>query len=170
MLSESPWLYNAPLDRMNSDYENLKRQDILNAGGTYSEPYGNYDVIFLDFNRTHNIYMVDGDSVILHYSWDDLLNNAQTKLAWNSKRYPGLFRKYFIEIILPKLKIIESDDMMTENAFRFWKMIMRDHPSLNFYIKNPDNIVTRLTSPDDIDNYKERMNTTNEYSRFIVSV
>lgn len=168
-LSESPLEYSAPIDSINFGYGTLTRDKILNAGGDYLKSYKHYNVIELIYGLTHNHYILDKDSPVAHYSYDKTSKSNQTKLTWNDKNYPGLLRSYFVDRIIPSLKTVESDDMLTSNAFNFWKKLMMQNPELNFSI-NIDGYRYPLVNPSEIEKYKEKINCNNEYSRFIVSL
>ena len=154
-LSESPWITQQVPDQFNIDMSNISIEKIKS-----NPKIGSYK----DFEIYQN---VDGYETSLYFLKNDIFSafykyiktksgNIQTKLIWNDKKYKGSFLDIFANYIIPRFKIIESDDMMTPQAFDMWKSLMLLKPEYKFYVKRDDKIL-KLESPYDIHLYKERM-------------
>jgi hypothetical protein len=166
-LSESPWITQQVPDQFNIDMSNISIEKIKS-----NSKIGFYK----DFEIYEN---VDGYETSLYFLKDDIftafykyikteLGNIQTKLIWNDKKYKGSFLDIFANYIIPRFKIIESDDMMTPQAFDMWKSLMLLKPEYKFYVKREDKIL-KLESPYDVHLYKERMGLDDkENTTFVV--
>lgn len=166
-VTESPWITPPVPDQFNIDMSNLDVSKIKNYNhvGEYKQ-YNIYENI--DGDKT-SLYFVKNDSFVAFYKYlKTEYGNVQTKLSWNAKQNKGSFLDIFANYIIPKFKIVESDDMMTSKAFDMWKSLMLLKPEYKFYVKHGNKIL-KLESPYDIHLYKERIGIDdNGNSTFVV--
>lgn len=113
-------------------------------------------------------FLISESELIGFYSYtnkDD--GSIQTKKIWNSKNHTGIIRKFFAEYIVPKFKVVESDDMLTAQAFEMWRKMMVLYSQYNYYVKDNGEL-HKITNPEEFLYYKEPMNIDRPNSTFIV--
>lgn len=166
-LAESPWITPEVSDQFNTDMSNINVEKIKTNPkiGSYKdfEIYENAD------RYETSLYFLKNNTFTAYYKYVKTNDgNIQTKLTWNDKKHKGSFLDIFANYIIPRFKIIESDDMMTPQAFDMWKSLMLLKPEYKFYVKSTDKIL-KLESPYDFHLYKERMGLDNkENTTFVV--
>lgn len=99
------------------------------------------------------IFLNDVEVVSVYVCRDSLsIKSFQTLKTWRNSKYPGIFYKLFVGFILPKLKIVESDDQLSDMGKHFWVRLMKNTPELNFYVKGSSGII-QINDPKLLDNY-----------------
>ena len=166
---ESPWLTQALPDKFDEDMSNLNVDKI--KGYKHIDNYKDYSIYENITGEQIELFVSQNDLFVVYYRYHLNENGGiQTKLTWNNKNNKGSFLDIFSNYIIPKFKVVESDNMMTSKAFDMWKSLILLKPDYNFYVKN-GNKISKLESPYDVYLYKERMGITNdENSTFIVSI
>jgi len=166
---ESPWLTQALPDKFDEDMSNLNVDKI--KGYKHIDNYKDYSIYENITGEQIELFVSQNDLFVVYYRYHLNENGGiQTKLTWNNKNNKGSFLDIFSNYIIPKFKVVESDNMMTSKAFDMWKSLLLLKPDYNFYVKN-GNKISKLESPYDVYLYKERMGITNdENSTFIVSI
>lgn len=162
-LYESPW-YNHSQEFMRNINLNI---DKVKHSGQVVDRFEDYDVY--TFKRNPNALAFTSDYDIISYFEykDSSIDNAiQIKFTWNNPKFKGVFRNIFIDYILPKFGDIQSDDMLTGDAFNFWKKLILEYPQYNYFVISNGEWI-RLSNPSEIDNYKERILDDN--STFFIS-
>jgi hypothetical protein len=163
-LKESPWSFPELPNDFDSKMETTNIRDIekLNCVGTFEE-FKIYETVVGD---KIELYFTTSNELAAFYSY--IVRNKQpikTKLVWNSKKHIGTLRRVFGDYIIPKFKIVESDDMMSDSAFKMWQKMIGFYPQYKFFAKVGDNLIP-LKHPYDVFTYKEKL--TDRDSPFIV--
>lgn len=114
------------------------------------------------------LYFVKNEILISFCRYTSTTRGIVLELIWNNKNYKGAFRQLFVTYILPQFKYIESGDTMSMLGFGFWKNLMTQHPEYNYYI-NKNGSYIKVLNPSEFDNYKEKLNSDNKYSTFIIT-
>ena len=165
---ESPWL-KTPLD---SKFDMLMSNSDIQKIKNTCEHIGNFEKYeiyeHVSVNGTE-LYFILGNSLEAYYRYlSNPDGSIQTGLSWNNKKHRGTFRHIFSKYIIPRFKVVESDDMMTPEAFKFWKRIIAENPNYDYYAKVGNKMI-ELTSPHDVFFYREGMGVgDDENSTFIV--
>jgi hypothetical protein len=55
-------------------------------------------------------------------------------LTWADQNHKGIFENLFVNRLLPVFKSVESDNLLTDLGFNFWKGLMTGHPEYKYYI------------------------------------
>lgn len=167
-ISESPWLVSSLPDSLNDYMYSLNIDKILSY--KYVGDYKNYNIYENKINDEYELFFILKNILVAYYRYNiSENNNIQTKLSWCNKSYKGTFLDIFANYIVPKFKIVESDNMMTSKAFDMWKSLILLKPEYKFYAKLDDKLI-KLTSPYDVYTYSERIDTNNQNSTFIVTI
>lgn len=159
---ESPWLYNTSSP---TDDVGITIGDVLKYGEQI-DTWEGIDV-YKSIRHKDSFIFVKNDEIVSFYKWDDSVFDGvyQTRYSWNNPKYKGIFRKIFANYILPKLKQIQSDNMLTDKAFEFWKKMMVEYPNFNYYVVDSGEW-KKITEPESINQYKGGFN---DDSTFIIS-
>jgi hypothetical protein len=125
------------------------------------------------FEKTHNsfavLFFIKNEELCAYYRYSKLdTGGIQTKMIWNNPKYKGSFLKLFINYIIPRFKVIESDDMLSQSAYDMWKKLIGLCPNYKFYVKVKNKLIS-MKNPYDVYSYQERFDYDGN-STFIVSV
>ena len=133
---------------------------------------------YWDNFQGYSVYRNDGELFFIkedvfvayyRYSIDDE-GVCHTKMTWNNKNYKGSFLKIFAEYIIPMMKVVESDDMMTPEAFSMWQKLIGHYTQYKYYIKSGD-MLKPIDNPYDVHNYKEKISLNGKSnSTFLVTI
>jgi len=167
-LLESPWHMKHPLNSFDKDMENLNYFDI--SQDQPFDKFGDIEVFKNDLDGKQFEFYFALDQKIVSYCRCKMGENGMIvlDLIWNSKKSKGLFRKIFVEYLLPEFGDIESGDSMSDLGFGFFKNLMDTNPDLKFYVRNGGNI-TKIQDSSEFEKYKEPLRDDNQYSTFIVT-
>lgn len=163
-ITESPWPY-----KFSSNINVGFRESNPSTWGTLSDKYKNFDVYENLKDEIYSLTFSLGIKPVAFYSYipnEEYYGGVKTKFIWGENDPKKVFQDIFVGYILPKFKTIESDDMLTDEAFQFWINLMRNNPDLDFHAKIASKF-KRLMSSDEIIKYKEKYDQEN--STFIVS-
>ena len=164
-ITESPWLTHPLPDKFNDDMENIKVEKVLEKYPKI-ETYKNYDI---HENKSEIYFIRDGIiSAYYHYS-EKPDGSIQTKMTWNNRAHKSSFRDVFANYIIPRFKVVESDIMLTPDAFDLWKRLIAENPQYSFYAKIGEKY-TELEYPHAVYTFKEKMGMNDgDNSTFIVT-
>lgn len=164
---ESPWLlYHPPLGEFNKNMENIDDYRIKKLG--HVENFFEFAILEIKNGSVIELFLIKNDKLAVLYSYKNHSDgHIQTIKSWNSKEHMGSFMKFFAEIIVPKYKIVESDEMLSNNAFNMWRKMIVAYPDYNYYVKDNDELFP-IKNPYEIDMYKEPMSIDKKNSTFIV--
>jgi len=163
-LKESPYSFpNVPNDfndKMNSiSIENIKKFKHIGE-------FDDYQIYEQSSKGEVELYFTVGDSLVAFYSYTIRLNQPiKTKMIWNNDKYSGSLRKIFGEYIVPKFKIVESDDSMSNLGFNMWMKLIGFYPNYKFYAKTQHGLIP-MKEPYDVYSYKNKI--TDPDSSFVV--
>ena len=166
-ISESPWSTHPISDKFTQEMEALDVSVIMkfpNVGNTNS--YNIYEHQGED--NFINLYFLMNSKLAAYYKFTRLSSSIQSKLIWNSPNSAGSFMDMFANYIIPKYKIVESDDMLSPKAFELWKKMIGAYPDYKYYAKVNGKLF-QMTNPFDVYSYEERFNPGGN-STFIASV
>jgi hypothetical protein len=157
-LNESPYSFpNVPND-FNEKMESITMEDIekLNLIGKFEE-FNIYENIESAATNNVELYFTVGNSLVAFYSYTIRSNQPiKTKMVWNDEKHSGTFRKIFGEYIIPKFKIVESDDSMSNLGFNMWMKLIGFYPNYKFYAKTQNGLIP-MNEPYDVYSYKNKI-------------
>lgn len=163
-LKESPYSFPNISNDFNQKIESIPIEKIkkLNHIGEFE----NYQIYEQSSKDEVELYFTDKDSLVAFYSYTIRSNQPiKTKMIWNDEKYSGLFRKIFGEYIIPKFKIVESDDSMSNLGFNMWMKLIGFYPNYKFYAKTQHGLIP-INEPYDVYLYKNKI--TDPDSSFVV--
>jgi hypothetical protein len=166
-LKESPWATSPTPNSFNDRMENFD----TNIIGSYDN-IGNFEDYEVYQNDNGNeLFFMLGDDFVAYYRYEiDDRNVCHTKMTWNHKNHQGTFLKLFGEYLIPKFKIIESDDMMTPQAFSMWQKLIGHYTDYKYYVKTGDELIP-IDNPYEVHNYSEKLAINGKSnSTFLVTV
>lgn len=169
ILKESPW-YIPPIDKEEDDYiSQIPIKDIKSKTKLIGK-YKNINIYFNESKQQNEYYFISNKEFIAYYRFSKNKVGIRTNMIWNSSLHKGIFKDVFLNFILPKYKIIYSDDQMNDFGFNFWvKLSSETNPNYSIYIYNPhNNSELPLQNPKDILKYKEKLSTDWKYTQFII--
>lgn len=162
-LLESPWLTSPVPSSLEKRLQNISIEDIKKLKRL--DDFGNYE-IYEASGTPNELYFIQNDVLVSYYSFFKRPEGyIQTKLSWNNKDHNGSFRHIFGKYIIPKYKVVMSDEMMTPDAFNMWQKLIYEYPNYKFYGIDGDKQV-EIINPYDVHFYKEQMRDNN--STFLV--
>jgi hypothetical protein len=163
-LKESPYSFpNVPND-FNDKMEAIAIADIKKF--KYIGVFEDYQIYEHFLKNEVELYFIFEDLLVAFYSYTIRSNQPiKTKMIWNNDKYSGSFRKIFGEYIIPKFKIVESDDSMSNLGFNMWMKLIGFYPNYKFYAKTQKGLIP-MTEPHDVYSYKNKI--TDPDSSFIV--
>ena len=147
-LKESPWRYTKVPSSLEVEMNSKNVDDIKNKD--YYGSFKNMEIYHDEENRQGIFYILVDDKFAALYRYKDEGNYLKSKLVWNGKKYPGTLRTFLAEYLLPKYKVIESDDAFSDDAFTMWQKMVVMYPHYEFYAKFPDGKMSKR-----ITNYHE---------------
>jgi len=163
-LKESPWFSQTAPESFNSRFETIKIEDVLKL--PYKDRFEEFDIYEHVNMGTVELYCIKNNELAAFFSYLERKNKPiKTILIWNNENYSGSLRRIFGEYIIPKFKIVESDNMMTGEAFGMWQKLIGFYPQYKFYAMVKNNFIP-MKDPYDVFLYKEKM--TDDNSPFVV--
>jgi hypothetical protein len=166
LLQESPWGYPVLPSSFEDKMLDIKGGDIRKE--KFVERMDNMDIYFNPDTNGGNYYVLIGDDLASYYQYIQNKNSIKTKMTWNSRKYKGSLRDLLTKFIIPKYKIVESDDVLSNSAFSMWQKMVMEFPKYEFYAKLPSGELSdRITNYHEILLYREPI-TSQGNSTFIV--
>ena len=167
-ITESPWLTQPIPNKFTADMLSLdiRKVESLNFLGNNSG-FDTYEEIAED--GATELFFVKNHEIQAYYRYQQKSSGQiQTKMAWNNPKNKGSFIRLFGDYIIPRFKVVESDDMLTQSAFDLWKRMIGGYTQYNYYAKLVNKLI-QMTNPYDVHSYEEKFNP-GKNSTFIVSV
>lgn len=166
-ITESPWLTQPIPDKFTSDMLKIDVEDIKSL--TFLGNLDQFNIFQKIDNSFTELYFIKNEEIVSYYRYSELdTGGIQTKMIWNNPKYKGSFLKIFIDYIIPRFKVVESDDMLSQSAYDMWKKLIGLCENYKFYAKVKNKLIP-MTGPYDVYNYQERFDYDGN-STFIVSV
>lgn len=151
-LKESPWLTPPTPNSFNDRMENMSVDDVI-VNYNHIEDFHKYRIYG---NDTEMIFIFNNE-VVAYYRYNITDDGVcHTKMTWNHKNHQGTFLKLFAEYIIPKFKVVESDDMMTSQAFSMWQKLIGHYTDYKYYVKTGDELIP-IDNPYEVHNYSEKL-------------
>ena len=116
--------------------------------------YDEMSIFYKKDGERENYYILINDEFAAYYQFVKIDGGIKSKMAWNSKKYTGTLRKFLAGYIVPKYKLIESDDNLTEKGFGMWEKMMMTDPKYGYYVKDFGKVY-KLNNPKEIYYYKD---------------
>jgi len=164
-IMESPWLTQPVPDEFTVQMDNLDLGYIrsLNHIGKYD----GYDIHENVTPKNTELYFLRGDSLAAYYRYIKRSDGSiQTQMTWNSPKHKGSFLMIFAEYIIPRFKVVESDDMLTSDAFSMWKKLIGAFPQYEYYMKR-NGKMKMMFSPYDVHDHEEKFSPNGQNSTFV---
>jgi hypothetical protein len=166
-IAESPWLNHPIPDKFTQQMESLDVDKIMEF--PKMENCNGLDIYeHTEEDNTTSLYLIKSGKLAAYYKFVQLPSSIQSKMTWNSPSSTGSFIDMFANYIIPKYKIVESDDMLTPKAFELWKKMIGAYTEYKYYAKVDDKLFP-MTNPYDVYSYEERFNPSGN-STFIAAV
>jgi hypothetical protein len=167
ILIESPWEIPSGFEGESNKLEELDINEIKN-NTTLISKLDDIQIYYSDISNEKEYFFIDDNKIVAYYRFSIIDQyKIETKMIWNSKNNKGIFRKLFLDFILPKYKNIVSDQIMSKFGFSFWeKLINQQYINISVILPNGD--VIKIDSNSDMQKYKEKLNTDFKFSRFII--
>jgi hypothetical protein len=162
---ESPWLTPPLPDAFTVRMENLDLNDI--RAFKHIGKYDQYDIHENVTVKNTEMYFLKGNSLAAYYRYSKKSGeHIQTEMTWNSPKHSGSFLMIFGEYIIPRFKIVESDNMFTSDAFSMWKKLIGAFPQYDYYIKRNGKMI-KMTHPYDVYSHEEKFSPDGKNSTFL---
>lgn len=164
-ITESPWLTQPISDEYNDRMLNIPIRTLKNL--KLVDTFDNMDI----HSVSNELYFVSETELIAYYKYNiDDTGMCQTKMVWNNPKHKGIFLKIFGGYIIPKFKVVQSDDMMTAKAFSMWQKLIGHYTEFTYYVKDGEELI-KIDNPYDVHNYKEKISFSDKgNTTFIVTV
>ena len=116
--------------------------------------FGELEVYQKDEKSRENCFAIVDENFAAYVQFSIFNGGVKTNIIWNSEKFPGTARKLLTDYIIPRYKIVESDDILSSRGFRMWEKMMLTNPEYDYYVRDYGKMF-RLTHPKEIYFYKD---------------
>jgi len=121
---------------------------------------GKVEIYLIIKNNDYNIYIVMKNKPFIagQYTYIKHPTCIENKYIWNFSWFQGLIREFFRNYIIPRERMILSDQTQSRRGFKFWKSLFEEYVEKKkthkmMAVNVDDKIQHNITSEADMDKY-----------------
>lgn len=121
---------------------------------------GEINIYLIIDGEEYNIYLILKNKPFIagQYTYIKHAKCIENKFIWNFSWFQGLIREFFRAYIIPRERMIFSDEAQSRRGFKFWKSLFEEYVEKKkthkmMAVNMSDKIQYTITSEDDMDKY-----------------